>query len=163
VDRKRWRSLVGSGQLPGAGARRVWLMLPQTYVNLSGRAVGAAVRDTSVLPGQVWIVHDELDLPLCRLRIRLGGSAAGHNGLRSIIGALGTEDFVRFRIGVGKPPSAAAGARFVLGRFSSREEPLVGPLVEGVTEAVELALRSGLEAAMGAYNRAGALGCEEAG
>jgi PTH1 family peptidyl-tRNA hydrolase len=162
VDRKRWRSLVGSGQLAGAGGRRVWLMLPQTYMNLSGRAVGAAVRDTGVSPGDVWVVHDELDLPLCRLRIRQGGSAAGHNGLRSIIGALGREDFVRFRIGVGKPPSAAVGARYVLGGFSSREKPVVERVVEGVTDALELALRSGLEPAMGAYNRAGALGCEEA-
>jgi PTH1 family peptidyl-tRNA hydrolase len=161
VERQRWRSRVGSGEMAGSGGRRVWLVLPQTYMNLSGRAVGAAVRDTGVAPSDLWVVHDELDLPLCRLRIRRGGSAAGHNGLRSIIGALGTEDFVRLRIGVGKPPSAAAGARYVLGGFSQAEEPLVGRVVESVTDALELALRSGVEAAMGVYNRAGALECEE--
>jgi PTH1 family peptidyl-tRNA hydrolase len=160
VDRRRWRSLVGIGTRPGSEGR-LWVVLPQTYMNESGRAVRAALKDTGLEASNLWLVHDELDLPFCRLRIRRGGSAAGHNGLRSIIGALGTEDFVRFRIGVGKPPSAAVGANYVLGGFSRREQPLVSDVVRGSADAVEKALRAGLDTAMGIYNRAGALGCKE--
>src|ERR1700694_2671107 len=98
IDRKRWQSLVGHSE-----ARGVWLMLPQTYMNLSGEAVAKALRDIHVPPQQTWVVYDELDLPLCRIRIKRGGSAAGHNGVKSLIGSLGTPDFVRFRVGIGKP------------------------------------------------------------
>ncbi len=85
IDRKRWQSLVGHSE-----ARGVWFVLPQTYMNLSGEAVAKALRDTKLTPEQLWVVHDELDLPLCRLRIRRGGSGAGHNGVISIISSLGT-------------------------------------------------------------------------
>ncbi len=158
VNRKRWRSLVDH-----AASRHVWLMLPQTYMNLSGQAVSAALRDTGIAPSQVWVVHDELDLPLCRLRIRRGGSGAGHNGVLSIIESLGTTDFVRYRVGIGKPShkAAQAGARYVLGRFSKAEAERLDTVVTGVADALELALGSGLERAMEKYNRAGALGCEE--
>lgn len=168
VDRKRWRSLVGRAERVGGGAGpsigprdRIWMVLPQTYMNESGRAVKAALADTGVGLDRLWIVHDELDLPLCRLRIRRGGSAAGHNGLRSIIAAAGGDDFVRFRIGVGKPLSSALGAHHVLGGFARRELPLVQQVVAVSADALETAIRSGVEAAMGLYNRAGALGCEE--
>jgi len=76
IERKRWQSLVGHSE-----ARAVWLVMPQTYMNLSGHAVAKALRDTNLKPEQLWVVHDELDLPLCRLRIRRGGSGAGHNGV----------------------------------------------------------------------------------
>jgi PTH1 family peptidyl-tRNA hydrolase len=158
VDRKRWRSLVGHSE-----SRQLWLVLPQTYMNLSGQAVAAAVRDTGVTPAQVWVVHDELDLPLCRLRVKLAGSGAGHNGVLSLISALGTPDFVRFRVGIGKPArkSDQAGARYVLGRFTKAEAARLETVVDGVADALELALEAGLERAMEKYNRAGALGCEE--
>lgn len=158
VSRKRWRSLVGHAE-----SRRVWLLLPQTYMNLSGQAVVAAMRDMNVEPARVWVVHDELDLPLCRLRIRNGGSGAGHNGVLSLISSLGTPDFVRFRVGIGKPShrSAQTGARYVLGRFTKAEAERLDSVVSGVADALELALDSGLERAMEKYNRAGSLGCEE--
>src|SRR5437879_12892730 len=79
IDRKRWQSLVGHSE-----ARGVWFVLPQTYMNLSGEAVAKALRDTKLTPEQLWVVHDELDLPLCRLRIRRGGSGAAHHGVLSI-------------------------------------------------------------------------------
>lgn len=158
VDRKRWRSLVGSTSVAG---RRVWLVKPQTWMNLSGQAVAGAVRDLDLDAGDVWVVHDELDLPLCRLRIRVGGSGAGNNGVRSVIEQLGTPDFVRFRVGIGKPSSAAAGIRYVLGRFSKPEAERVPAVVTGVVDAVQLAIAEGLKKAMDLYNRAGALGCEE--
>jgi len=158
IKRKRWRSLVGRAE-----SRRLWFVLPQTYMNLSGQAVAAALRDTGLRPGQVWVVHDELDLPMCRMRIRRGGSGAGHNGVLSLIQSLGTEDFVRFRIGIGKPArkSEQGGARYVLGRFSKAEAERLDTVVASVADALEVAIDSGLDRAMEKYNRPGALGCEE--
>ena len=158
VDRKRWKSLVGH-----AAAKGVWLVMPQTYMNLSGEAVARAARDTGVPPGRTWVVYDELDLPLCRMRIRRGGSGAGHNGVRSVIESLGTDDFVRFRVGIGKPArrGSTAGRGYVLGRFTRAEAERVPRVVEGVVDAIEVALDAGLERAMDRFNRAGSLGCEE--
>jgi peptidyl-tRNA hydrolase, PTH1 family len=155
IDRKRWRSLTGRSEAHG-----VRFVLPQTYMNLSGEAVKAAVRDTGLDAAHVWVVHDELDLPLCRLRINRTGSGAGHNGVLSIIGSLGTKDFVRFRVGIGKP-ARKAGVHYVLGRFTKAEAERLDQVIDGVADALELALTSGLERAMDRYNRAGALGCEE--
>src|ERR1700730_15544885 len=85
VGRKRWQSLVGRSE-----TEHLWLALPQTYMNLSGQAVAKAVRDIHIPPQNVWVVYDELDLPLCKMRIRRGGSGAGHNGVLSLISSLGT-------------------------------------------------------------------------
>ena len=158
VNRKRWKSLVGHSE-----ARGVWIVLPQTYMNLSGEAVKAAMRDTGVSAPQVWVVHDELDLPLCRMRIQRGRSGAGHNGVISIISALGTKDFARFRVGIGRPSrrSTGVGVRYVLGRFTKAESEKLETVVSGVADALEVALESGLERAADKYNRGGALGCEE--
>lgn len=160
VDRKRWQSLVGRSE-----SRGVWFVLPQTYMNLSGQAVAKALRDTNLTPERLWVVHDELDLPLCRVRIRLGGSGAGHNGVLSIIGALGTPDFVRFRVGIGKPArkGSLAGRGYVLGRFTKAEAQRLPAIVDGVADALELALDARVERAMDRFNRAGSLGCEELG
>lgn len=158
LDRKRWGSLVGHAE-----ARSVWLVLPQTYMNLSGQAVAKAVRDIRVPPQRVWVVYDELDLPLCRMRIRLGGSGAGHNGVLSIISSLGTPDFVRFRVGIGKPArkGSQSGRHYVLGRFTKAESERLPAIIDGVAGALELALEAGVERAMDRYNRPGSLGCEE--
>lgn len=158
VDRKRWSSLVGSCSLDSA---RVWFVLPQTYMNESGRAVRFAIRDLGASPSDVWVVHDELDLPLCRMRIQFGGSAAGNNGVRSLISHLGTDQFWRFRVGVGKPASSAHGVQHVLGRWTRAESERVPSVVSGVADALGLALREGLARAQEIYNRSGALGCAE--
>jgi peptidyl-tRNA hydrolase, PTH1 family len=160
MGRKRWRSRVGCGVVAG---RRVWLLKPQTYMNESGRAVYEAVRDLGIGPESVWVVHDELDLPFCRMRIKVGGSAAGNNGVRSIIASLHSDDFVRFRVGVGKPErrGSGPGVDHVLGRFSPREEESLQAVIDGVAAALETALTAGLPRAMDLYNRAGSLGCEE--
>jgi len=158
IERKRWQSLVGHSEPQG-----VWFVLPQTYMNLSGQAVAKALRDTNLTAEQLWVVHDELDLPMCRMRIRRGGSGAGHNGVLSIIGALGTPEFVRFRVGIGKPARKGSqeGRHYVLGRFTKSEAARLPSIVEGVATALELALDTGLEKAMERFNRAGSLGCEE--
>lgn len=158
IDRKRWQSLVGHSD-----KHRVWLVLPQTYMNLSGQAVAKAVKDSHVTPQQVWVVYDELDLPLCRMRIRVGGSGAGHNGVKSLMTSLGTDEFVRFRVGIGKPGSKGSmpGVKHVLGRFTKAEAARLPKVIDGVASALELALESGVERAMDVYNRPDALGCEE--
>ena len=158
VERKRWDSLAGH-----SSARGLWLVMPQTYMNLSGQAVAKAVRDIHVPPQQVWVVYDELDLPLCRMRIRRGGSGAGHNGVLSIINSLGTPDFARFRVGIGKPArkGSQSGRHYVLGRFTKAESERIPAIVDGAASALELALEAGIERAMDRYNRAGSLGCDE--
>src|SRR3982074_966735 len=158
VDRKRWQSLVGHSE-----PRGIWLVLPQTYMNLSGQAVAKAMHDLGLTPERIWVVYDELDLPLCRMRIRRGGSGAGHNGVLSLISSLGTADFVRFRVGIGKPArkGSQSGRHYVLGRFTKAEAERLPQIIDGVADALELALEAGIERAMDRYNRAGALGCEE--
>ena len=158
VERKRWQSLVGHSE-----TNHVWLVMPQTYMNLSGQAVAKALKDIRVPSQNVWVVYDELDLPLCRMRIRRGGSGAGHNGVLSLISSLGTPDFVRFRVGIGKPPRKGSqpGRQHVLGRFTKAEAERLPAVIDGVASALELALDAGVERAMDVYNRAGALGCEE--
>ena len=158
IEKKRWQSLVGRSD-----ARGVWFVLPQTYMNLSGQAVAKALKDTGLTPEQTWVVYDELDLPMCRMRIRRGGSGAGHNGVLSIIDSLGTDGFMRFRVGIGKPArkGSASGVHYVLGRFTKAEAERVPMVIKGVADALELALDTGIERAMDRYNRAGALGCEE--
>jgi len=158
IDRKRWQSLVGHSD-----EHHVWLMLPQTYMNLSGEAVRKAVRDVRVPPQNVWVVYDELDLPLCRIRIRQGGSAAGHNGVKSLISSLSSPDFVRFRVGIGKPPRKGSqpGRQHVLGKFTKAETERLPNIIDGVASALELSLEAGVERAMDRYNRPGSLGCEE--
>ena len=158
VERRRWDSLVGRSEAKG-----VWLAMPQTYMNLSGQAVAKALRDTKVTPAQTWLVYDELDLPLCRMRIRIGGSGAGHNGVKSVIGSLGTDEFVRFRVGIGKPARRGreSGVHYVLGRFTKAEAERLPKIVSGVADALELALEAGVERAMDRFNRPNALGCEQ--
>ncbi|HET7418909.1 MAG TPA: aminoacyl-tRNA hydrolase [Candidatus Dormibacteraeota bacterium] len=158
IEKKRWQSAVGRSE-----AHRLWFVLPQTYMNLSGQAVARALKDTGITPERTWVVYDELDLPLCRMRIKRGGSTAGHNGVRSIVESLGTDAFVRFRVGIGKPArrGSGSGRNYVLGRFTKAEAQRVPAIVDGVAGALELALDAGLERAMDRYNRAGALGCEE--
>src|SRR5690242_18800851 len=97
------------------------------------------------------------------MRIKVGGSTAGHNGVRSIVEALGRDDFVRFRVGIGKPArkGSTSGRGYVLGRFTRAEAERLPGVIAGVADALEVALDAGLERAMDRFNRAGALGCEE--
>src|SRR5260221_13837121 len=103
-------------------------------------------------PAAVWVVHDELALPLCRLRINRGGSGAGHNGVLSVMRPLGTPDFPRFRVGIGKPP-VKAGARHLLGPFTKAEVARLDKVVGGVADALQVALDEGLDPPMEPYNR----------
>jgi peptidyl-tRNA hydrolase, PTH1 family len=134
------------------GERRMALLKPQTYVNESGRAVGAAVRFFKVPPDRLLVLHDEVDLELGRLQARLGGGLAGHNGLRSVAHHLKTQDFLRLRIGVGRPERGDPRpvADYVLSPFQAYED--VEGLVARAADAVETILRDGVEEAQNRFN-----------
>ncbi len=149
LRKRKERALVDEVTIDG---RRVALAVPVTYVNDSGSAVGALVRRFGVDPEQLVVVHDELDLPVAELKVKSGGGLAGHNGLRSIVDHLHTEDFQRVRIGVGKPVSKDRGADHVLNRFGKRERAEVDVTVEQAADAVETIARDGVDTAMNRFN-----------
>jgi peptidyl-tRNA hydrolase, PTH1 family len=149
LRRRKERALVDEVTIEG---RRVALAVPLTYVNNSGLAVRALARRFGVQPEQVVVVHDELDLPVAQLKVKAGGGLAGHNGLRSIVAHLHSQDFLRVRIGVGKPVSKEHGADHVLNRFGKRERAEVDVTVEQAADAVEAIVRDGVDAAMNRFN-----------
>ena len=130
------------------GGKRLALAVPTTYMNDSGVAVGALARRYGVDAPAIVVVHDELDLPVAELRLKAGGGLAGHNGLRSIKAHLHRDDFLRVRIGVGKPRSKEQGADHVLTRFSAAERRSVDVTLERAADAVETILADGIDAAM---------------
>ncbi len=143
-------ALVGEVDIDG---RRVALAFPQTFMNESGRSVQLLVRRFGVDdPSRLIVVHDELDLPLGRLKLKLGGGLAGHNGLRSIKAHLHTDAFGRVRIGIGKPPRPERGADHVLSRPGKAVRIELDTAVEEAADAVEAIATEGLEAAMNHYN-----------
>jgi len=134
------------------GGKRLALAIPTTYMNDSGAAVQALVRRYGVTPEQVVIVHDELDLPVAVLKLKAGGGLAGHNGLRSIKAHLKTDEFLRVRIGVGKPQSKEHGVDHVLNKFAKRERAEIEVTLEQAADAVEAILADGIDAAMNRFN-----------
>lgn len=135
---------VATGRLAG---RPVILGKPRSYMNESGRQVAALAKFYSVLPADLIVIHDELDIDFGRIRLKLGGGVAGHNGLRSVASALGTNDFHRVRIGIGRPPGRKEPAAFVLENFTAAERPEVPLMCEQAADATELLIKIGLEAA----------------
>lgn len=135
---------VTTGRL---GNRAVVLAKPRVYMNESGRQVGPLAKFYSVPPADIVVLHDELDIDFGRIRLKLGGGEGGHNGLRSVAAALGTKDFQRVRIGVGRLPGRKDPAAYVLENFSAVERPEVPTICEQAADAVELLLAQGLEAA----------------
>ena len=135
------------------GSARVALAAPQTYMNLSGESVAPLVRRYGIEDlRRLVVVHDELDLPLGRLKVKVGGGLAGHNGLRSITAHLHSDVFVRVRIGVGKPPSKEEGADHVLAKPGKAHRKALDEIVAVAADAVEAILTDGPEAAMSRYN-----------
>lgn len=127
--------------------RQILIAKPRSYMNLSGRSVAALARFFSVPPTEVVVIHDELDIPFGEIRLKRGGGEGGHNGLRSVSGALTSKDYLRTRIGIGRPPGRQDPADYVLKPFSSVERKELPTVVEQAADAVELLLRVGLEAA----------------
>jgi PTH1 family peptidyl-tRNA hydrolase len=133
--------------------QRVVLAFPTTYMNDSGQAVGALMRRHKIEdPRQLIVVHDELDLPPGVVRVKVGGGLAGNNGLRSITQHLHTQDYVRVRIGIGKPPSKERGADHVLSRMPKAEREILDVAVQVAADAVEAIVTRGPDAAMATFN-----------
>jgi peptidyl-tRNA hydrolase, PTH1 family len=147
------RALSAEVPVPAAGGKRLALAVPLTYMNLSGEAVAPLVRRHGIDdPSHLVIVHDELDLPVGTLKVKVGGGLAGNNGLKSVKAHLHTDDFVRVRIGIGKPPGKTQGADHVLKRPSRSERQELDVIVQEAADAVEMILTDGPSAAMNRFN-----------
>lgn len=149
-----WREEPFPGMLARArwAGRDVYLLKPLTFMNLSGRAVVHAARRLHLGPGEIVVVYDDLDLPAGGLRVRRRGSAGGHRGVASVIGELGTEEFGRVRVGIGRPPAGVTPAEYVLQPFAREERGLLDAALDRACQAVLTLLAEGYEVAMRRYN-----------
>ncbi|MBF0163709.1 MAG: aminoacyl-tRNA hydrolase [Magnetococcales bacterium] len=146
---KRFAGQFGDGRIDG---ERVFWLIPETYMNLSGEAVGALVRFYRLATEDLIVLHDDVDLPCGKVRMKIGGGNGGHNGLKSIQQHLSSPDFVRIRLGVGRPPSGMDTAQFVLAGFPPGEQPLRDHLLTYLPPVLPLILRGDLSGAMNRYN-----------
>ena len=131
----------------------VLLIKPQTYMNLSGTAVGELARFYKVLPQDVTVIFDDLDLPAGRLRLRTKGGSGGHRGIESLLTHMGSAEFPRIRIGIGRPPAGWEVVDYVLSRFAAEEQPLLTEVIGKAADAVEYTLKHGFTKAMNAFNK----------
>jgi len=150
LSKTGFKSKLGQGFIDG---EKVLLMKPQTYMNLSGEAVGEAVNFYKLdAATDLIIVQDDIDLPPGNIRIRTKGSAGGHNGIKSIISHVGGNEFIRIKVGVGGKPEGRDLADHVLSGFDRDTEPLIRKVIEKAGEAVLTIMKEGAEAAMNKYN-----------
>lgn len=151
INRVKFRSLTATAEIAG---QKVLLMKPQTFMNLSGEAVGEAARFYKIPPERIIVVSDEMALPVGTVRVRPSGSAGGHNGLKNIIEQLGSDGFPRVRLGVGEPPHPDYGTiDWVLGSFSAQDAKDIDLAAELAAEAVASYIEFGAERTMSKYNR----------
>ena len=148
MSRVQNKALVGNGRIAN---QSVILAKPQTMMNLSGDAVGSIANYYNILPANVLVIYDELDLPLGTIRLREKGGAGGHNGMKSIINHLGNE-FPRLRLGIGRPPGRMPPAAYVLQDFGKEDEPIVVELIDTAVRAVTTFLTDGINLAMSRHN-----------
>lgn len=148
LTRVQSKAIVGSGRI---AERPVILAKPQTFMNLSGEAVGRLAGYYRVPPGNLLVIYDELDIPFGVLRLREKGGAGGHNGMRSVIAQLGN-DFARLRLGIGRPPGRMDPAAYVLQDFGRDELPVVSEMLDTAVAAIESFVRDGIELTMSRYN-----------
>lgn len=154
-ENRKFQAVFGEGR--GPQADKIRLLKPLTYMNRSGQAIRAVTDWYKLPPESVLVIYDDMDLPLGKIRLRLSGSAGGHNGMKSAIAHLSTQNFPRLRIGIGRPQDRTssndpAAVSYVLGRFSSAETKLMSEVLQLVVECVELSLKQGVEKAMNRYN-----------
>lgn len=153
LDKKQGKARVGTGVVAG---NEVVLAKPQTYMNASGQSVSLLMQKYKISPGNLIVVHDDLDLPLGKVRIRQGSRAGGHNGIKSIIASLGTQDFIRIRVGISRPQREGEEecgiVDYVLGDFTAEDKPLIEETIHRVSEAVICLITEGLTAAMNKFN-----------
>jgi len=152
-DAARWRQTCGSFTAEGrVGVGSVLLAKPQTFMNRSGEALRQLVASTGLSPDQMVVVHDDLDLPFGRLRIRTGGGAGGHKGIRSAVECLGTGDFLRLKVGIGRPEVPGEVVEFVLSPFRSEEQSALPELLCRAADAVESVIVEGPSRAMNRFH-----------
>ena len=151
VKRNECRSVVGTAELSG---EKVLLVKPQTYMNLSGEAVAClkSKHDPDSAEGRLIVISDDLALPFGIVRIRARGSSGGHNGLKSIIGAIGTDEFIRLRIGIQPEHEVSDAKSFVLGEFPRSQREQVEDVLQSSAKALRTILSDGVEKAMSLYN-----------
>ena len=149
---KRGRSDVAETRI---GSDRAVLAIPRSYMNESGGPVSSLMDFYKVTPERLIVVHDELDIAFAALRVKLGGGDGGHNGLKSIRRSIGTGDYARVRVGIGRPPGRQDPADFVLRPFGGEERKELPLLLETAADAVESLVREGLERTQNTYNKAG--------
>lgn len=149
VSEKKHKGLCGKGIIEG---ERVLLLKPQTFMNLSGESLRAAVDFYKLEPQDIIVIYDDISLPPGQLRIRLKGSAGGHNGIKNIIAHLGTQEFPRIKVGVGEKPPRMDLADYVLGRFSKEDQPLMDGAFKEAAEAAVMMMKDGPDRAMNHFN-----------
>ena len=156
-DKKQGCARIGRGEVAG---NKVVLAKPQTYMNLSGESVSRLIKKFDISLDNLLVIHDDLDLPLGRIRIRYGGGSGGHKGINSIINKLGSQDFTHLRVGIGRPVKNEGTTEFsddeiityVLGGFTPDEKQTIAQVIPRVSEAIYCLLTEGLTAAMNRYN-----------
>lgn len=151
INEKKHRALVGKGMIEG---QKVILLKPQTFMNLSGESIRAAVDFYKVdEKEELIVIYDDISLPPGQLRIRKKGSAGGHNGIKNIIAHLGHDTFMRIKVGVGEKPAGYDLADYVLGHFSKEDRAIMDGAFKEATEAVKMMITDGPDAAMNAFNK----------
>lgn len=150
VTRYRFKSLSGDGRV---GDNRIALVMPQTFMNNSGFAVGSFVKFYKLELSKLMIIHDDLDLPFGRIRLRKAGGSAGQKGMQSIINQLGHTNFPRLRVGIGRPPGRMDPVDYVLKKFKSKDEILLDQVLDTCADAIEVYLDKGIEKAMTQFNQ----------
>ncbi|NEQ53690.1 MAG: aminoacyl-tRNA hydrolase [Leptolyngbya sp. SIO3F4] len=154
-ENKRFQGIVGETR--DSSGERLILLKPTTYMNLSGQSLRAVVDWYKLSPSDVLVIYDDMDLPIGKLRLRLSGSAGGHNGMKSIISHLGTQTFARLRLGISRSNTSESQSNravvgHVLGKFSPDERKIIDASINLAKEAVEFSLRKGIEKTMSLYN-----------
>lgn len=150
INKIKFKALYGEGEICG---QKVVLLKPQTFMNLSGESLSAAKSWYKVPEERIIVIFDDIDISLGELRIKRNGSAGSHNGMKSVVYQLGTDQFPRVKIGIGPKPQGWDLANYVLSKFTANEQELIGKCQQAAVSAVEEILRSNLDTAMNQYNR----------
>jgi PTH1 family peptidyl-tRNA hydrolase len=156
-DKKQGKARIGTGEV---ASNKIVVTKPQTYMNLSGQSISRLIRKFNINLNDLLVIHDDLDLPLGKIRIRSGGSSGGHKGIDSIINELGSQDFLRLRVGIGPPIKNEGSAEFsedeiiayVLSDFTPDEKKIITQVITRVSEAILYLVTEGLIAALNKYN-----------
>lgn len=149
LNQSKFKAIIGKGQI---GSADVIVAKPQTYMNRSGESVSSLLSFFKSNPSDCIVVCDDLELPLGKIRVRGKGGHGGHNGLRSIIEQIGSQEFIRVRVGIGRPKDESQVSDYVLGPFSKAEKPAIDDAMERASNAVEAIVTEALEAAMNRFN-----------